>query len=1147
MSRIQEHAMKIVDIDATQPDRSPGTLDVSIGADTFASPGLRPEVLGDAAQRQTKAMIHAALFKATGEASRIGPYQVQRLLGEGGMGVVYAAYDDKLERTVALKLIRGAAMRRPDGRARTLREARALARVSHPNVVHVYQVGEVDDEIYVAMELLTGPTLRAWLAARPRAWREVLAVFRQAGEGLAAAHRQGVVHRDFKPANVIVGDDGRVRVLDFGLAHFGEDGEARALPPAGEITDVLLTQTGAVLGTPAYMAAEQFAGARGDTKTDQFSFCTALYEALYGQRPFVGDQLGTLAQAVQGGQVLPVKHRHDVPPWLHRVVVRGLQPDPATRWASLDALLLALNPPASQTRRGRLVATVAAASALLIGGVGYVYNRESTPPQAATPPETTADQRAEMLWSQDARVLVEARAALITDPLQTIWRLGVLGSDDPQIWQQARFLANAATARGLPAQLRRADWALASASPLTGGGLLARDVLGAVWRWEMSEKTGTKILPVDAATQLVVARDVPVWAAITSKAVQVFGPERAQTIQLGDTIYRDWRLASDGRTLTASTQTSPPTTPWISTVVLWDLTQPGTPPTSLALPPETFAVLADDASIVLVHDPKGIRVVRPHEGGEKLLKYRGMPWALSADRRFVVARPADRDGALDILEIKTGKSRRVEATEVTVLAADDVLFTRMDYGRPFVRRESLATGAVAWRLPLPSQAGSQASRLIVDPAHEQFAAAIGDAWGIGDLRRGELTTFVTLPKDSTLQWAGPGALMAVTDNEVRTYRPATFPVQLRHHGSGCGLSPGGRWAVVQPADVETGEYTRVELATHKTTTFRCPSPPRTEDRGGQFRSHNTSARIDDNGQIAMFGADGWSCWWDEQHGARTGDARLSGGLLAEMPRGVALAQGAEVELWSGPDHQAQRWTAAAPVVELLASPSGAALAVRSDRGVQVLHVDTGEVMAVKTWATPVGQAEVLASTMAWSPDSTRLAVLDKVLASLELSVWDVVGAPQEVLAPNYVTLSGHVLEDSPGRPRNRITFTPAGTAVAVTNRPESLLLVDLETHQTRQTAVPDLLNLRMRSETDAIGIDLRNTPYLIDLATREVSALAPDTEAGGNTRPPMVHDEHGSLWTCAALGPGTLTEITALDGSQPQELRARLLDLVAAM
>ena len=266
-SRIQELAMKIVDADET-PQDPPFVGDMSATADTEVLPQLRPQVLGDPAHRRTKALVHASLFKDPGEAPRIGAYQVLKRLGEGGMGVVYAAYDDQLERKVALKLIRSAAMCGAEGRARTLREARALARVSHPNVVHVYQVGEVEDEIFVAMEFLTGPTLQAWLAAQPRTWREVLAVFRQAGEGLAAAHRQGVIHRDFKPANVIVGDDGRVRVLDFGLAHFfglaGEEGEAPALGPVGEVTDVLLTQTGAVLGTPAYMAAEQFAGGRGD-------------------------------------------------------------------------------------------------------------------------------------------------------------------------------------------------------------------------------------------------------------------------------------------------------------------------------------------------------------------------------------------------------------------------------------------------------------------------------------------------------------------------------------------------------------------------------------------------------------------------------------------------------------------------------------------------------------------------------------------------------------------------------------------------------------------------------------------------------------------------------------------------------------------
>jgi predicted Ser/Thr protein kinase len=1149
--RIQELAMKIVDADETCPDRPTSAIDVSADADTHASPGLRPEVLGDAAQRQTKAMVHAALFRATGEASTIGPYQVLKLLGEGGMGVVYAAYDDKLERKVALKLIRGAVMRRPEGRARTLREARALARLSHPNVVHVYQVGEVDDEIYVAMEFLTGPTLRAWLAAQPRTWREVLAVFRQAGEGLAAAHRQGVIHRDFKPANVIVGDDGRVRVLDFGLAHFGlegEEGEVKALPSAGEITDVLLTQTGVVLGTPAYMAAEQFAGGRGDAKTDQFSFCTALYEALYGQRPFAGDKLDALASAVQDGRMLPVKTRHDVPQWLHRVVVRGLQPDPAARWPSTDALLVALNPPEARTRWGRIVGETAAASALLIGGMGYAFTRESPPPPRpeVAQDEAAAQRQAEVVSSQDAKSLVLARAALTTDPLQTIRTLAMLAGDGPATWQRARFLANAAEVRGLPAQVLRVDnRALAEVHPLADGGMIGRDELGAVWQWKVSEKTGVQILPEGAATQLLAARDVPVWAVRSARSIQVFGEDRAQTIDIGAIDSLNWQLASDGRTLVATVWMRPNTEGLGGAVHLWDLTRPGAPPRTIALPPDVFAVVAADASLVVIPVEKGLRVVRTREGGETLLKYRGRPRALSADGRFVIAAPADRDGVMDVLEISTGKSRRVEAEQVTVLGAADVLFTRTSYGRPFVRRESLATGSSAWQLPLVPQAGPSDRRLVVDAANEQFAAAIGDAWGVGDLRRGELTSFVTVPKDSSPQWAGAGALLVTTGNEVRIHRPATSPVQLRHGGSGCDLSPGGRWAVVMPYDVKHGEFTRVELATNATTTFRCPSIPKTRDLGGQYESASISAAIDDTGQIAMFGPEGWSCWWDEQHGARTGTRAFSWGSLAGLPRGVALAEGAEVELWSGPEDRAQRWTAAAPVVDLQVSPSGGALAVRSERGVQVLHVDSGAVMTVPTWATPTGKAELHASALAWSPDGTRLAVLDKVEASLELSVWDVVGEPREVGLENHVMLGGHVLEDSPGRPRNRMSFTPSGAAVAVTHRHESLLLVDLETHETQRLDVPEPLGVLMRSETEAIGIDSRSTPFMIDFAAREVSPLTPDLEVGGSTLAPIRRSADGSVWTCAALGPGTLIEIAAMEESPPQALRGRLLDLAA--
>ncbi len=1154
--RAHLHAMKIVDTDVTHADRSPAGPDVLdlADADTQVSPGLRPEVLGDAGQRRTRALVHAALFKGPGAAATIGPYQVLSCLGEGGMGVVYAAYDDKLERKVALKLIRGAAMRRPEGRARTLREARALARVSHPNVVHVYQVGEVDDEIFVAMEFLTGPTLRAWLAAKPRTWREVLAVFRQAGDGLAAAHRQGVIHRDFKPANVIVGDDGRVRVLDFGLAHFfeaehpGADDERKALSSAGEVTDVLLTQTGAVLGTPAYMAAEQFTGARGDAKTDQFSFCTALYEALYGQRPFVGDRLDALASAVIDGRVLPVKTRHDVPAWLHRVVMRGLQPDPAARWPAMDALLLALAPP--QGSRARIVSMVGATSALLIGGLGYAYTLESPPPAASQPgaDEAAAKVRADAIWSHDAQTVMEARATLASDPLQTVRVLARLAGDHPEIWQRAQFLAHAAAVHGIPAQvLRTGGWPLAEVWPLAGGGFVGRDDLGSVWLWKMSEKTGTQIAMADAATRVLAARDVPVWAVVTGKAIEVFGADRTQTVELGDSLYGSWQLASDGRTLIAATQTPPtPTISWISTVHLWDLTRPGSPAQTFTLAPETLAVIADDASIVLARAAKGIQVIRPQDGTQKLLKYRGEPMALSADRRFVIARPDDGDAVMDVLEISTGKSRRVEAESVTVLADADVLFTRTEYGRPWVRRESLVTGAVAWRLPLSPQAGPLTSSLIVDPAHDRFAAALGDTWGVGDLRRGRLTSFLSVPKDTSPQWAGGGALMIVTKNDVRVHRPEASPVQLRQRGSSCGLAPGGRWAVVLPWSAVDPEFIRVDLTTHETTTFRCPTHPKTEEGEGLF-SAGVSAMVDDDGQVSMSAMDGWSCWWDAQHGARTGTKPSGSGLLAALPRGVARSTGTEVEVWTGPQDRGQRWTAAAAVADLLPSPSGALLAVRSEQGVQVLRVDTGAVNTVNTWATPMGKAEVNASALAWSPDSTRLAVLDKVGGALELSVWDVVGEPREVGLNNHVMLGGHVLKDSPGRPRNRMTVTPAGTAVVLTHRHESLLRVDLATHEAQQLDAPDLHEIHMYSETAGIGIDLKYTPVMLDFAAREVSPLTPNLELGGATRPPIRRGEDGSIWTCAALGPGTLLEIAAMDSQPPQALRARLLDLAESL
>ncbi|MFO7564539.1 MAG: protein kinase [Enhygromyxa sp.] len=332
---------------------------------------------------------------------RVGRYAVLRKLGQGGMGVVYVAFDEDLDRKVALKLLRGDLSKDDRGRTRMLREAQALARLSHPNVVQVHEVGHWNDHDYVAMEYVDGQTLDRWLAAEPRSWREILEVLIQAGRGLEAAHAAGLVHRDFKPANLLVGRDGRARVVDFGLARAANEGDAK--PPAPPFDDLvetaevgvlesrtgddlsgttgatatnsafdkLLTISGAVLGTPAYMAPEQHLGQLADALSDQFSFCVVLYEALFGQRPFKGGSRTEYAVRVTDGDLEAPPGNSGVPLWLRKVVVRGLAPRPEERWPSMTVLLAELGRDRTRNWRSAGVAAgllVAFGGALLVGG-----------------------------------------------------------------------------------------------------------------------------------------------------------------------------------------------------------------------------------------------------------------------------------------------------------------------------------------------------------------------------------------------------------------------------------------------------------------------------------------------------------------------------------------------------------------------------------------------------------------------------------------------------------------------------------------------------------------------------------------------------------------------------------------------------------
>ncbi|MBL9103275.1 MAG: serine/threonine protein kinase [Myxococcales bacterium] len=287
------------------------------------------------------AEIERRLFGAPASV-QLGHYHLLRPIGAGGFGTIYAAHDPRLERTVAVKLLhRERAARDADA---LLREARAMARLSHPHVVTVHDIGTYNlpgheqSGLFVVMELIDGESLQQWLAAEPRTWPAILEVFLAAGRGLAAAHGIGLVHRDFKPSNVLRGRDGSVRVADFGLA--GAHDELRsALGEAGRVT-----------GTPAYMAPELFAGAApAGPSADQFAFCVALFEALYARQPFPVTSLGERLAAIAAGAVTPVPEDSPVPTWLRDALLRGLAAEPGRRFPGLPELLRALDPAAAHT------------------------------------------------------------------------------------------------------------------------------------------------------------------------------------------------------------------------------------------------------------------------------------------------------------------------------------------------------------------------------------------------------------------------------------------------------------------------------------------------------------------------------------------------------------------------------------------------------------------------------------------------------------------------------------------------------------------------------------------------------------------------------------------------------------------------------
>jgi serine/threonine protein kinase/tetratricopeptide (TPR) repeat protein len=331
-----------------------------------------------------------------GERERVGRYEIRERIGAGGMGVVYAAWDPELDRRVALKFIRPGHAVSPELLARRLRrEAQAMARLRHDNVVAVYDFGgSADGQLFVAMEYVDGVSLRKWLRAKTRSVVEILSVFRAAGEGLAAAHAEGLIHRDFKPDNVLVANDGKALVLDFGLASWvtspgsdpGEPSGATPITPSeaspwpsssagsGDLNETSLTKPGAVLGTPNYMAPEQRRGLTIDARSDQFAFCVALWQALTGELPYGRGSSRALARTRVGK--LGKLQRKDVPAHVERALRRGLAWAPEHRWPDMRALLDALE---ITSRRRWWWLAVPAALAVVVGGAALSMIDGETP------------------------------------------------------------------------------------------------------------------------------------------------------------------------------------------------------------------------------------------------------------------------------------------------------------------------------------------------------------------------------------------------------------------------------------------------------------------------------------------------------------------------------------------------------------------------------------------------------------------------------------------------------------------------------------------------------------------------------------------------------------------------------------------------
>jgi tetratricopeptide (TPR) repeat protein/predicted Ser/Thr protein kinase len=408
----------------TEPQNRGDTLDGedrTEGEDELEdSPDLTP---GDSFQRTEPSDMPSPGDSDVRPLDRVDRFRLERVLGSGGMGTVYEGWDEKLQRRVALKFLRRTA--NPSrSEKRFYREAQGLARISNPNVVPVYDVGRWNERVWIAMEYVPGQTLGEWAAAAPHSQVEIIDKWLAVGRGLAAIHHAGLIHRDIKPSNVLVGDDGRVRIVDFGLVKAidtmrdPDEIEHPTLEGSGDHLSNGLTEVRGFLGTPGYAAPEQQDGRPVDGASDQYSFCVGLWEALCGSRPSRQDR--------DRKGLVPLPEGVRLPKRLHKALSRGLALEPRDRFSDMHALLLALAP---RQRRWLAPALAAAATAVLVGGLGYVFMPEDEVQPEPDDPCAEAAASINAIWTQDRRkslagqvdVAVSTRATELIDEWAGGW------------------------------------------------------------------------------------------------------------------------------------------------------------------------------------------------------------------------------------------------------------------------------------------------------------------------------------------------------------------------------------------------------------------------------------------------------------------------------------------------------------------------------------------------------------------------------------------------------------------------------------------------------------------------------------------------------------------------------------------------------